>query len=331
MGEGNFELDYEMIEKARESVCRLIDNLICVDFDEIESYDFPIGEPFSLEIIYENVPFYFIVKFSPSNRNLICFGPGASNRDEKTSTGELKVPPFFTRWKWYKHFDESTVAFADPMLFLGDEMKLGWFIGEKDHWYLKTVSEIIRKLAKNRKIRKDNILFYGSSGGGFASVCLATLIKDSKLLVNNAQFFVMNYYPRLVNLALDATVASFEGLTRDEVIEKISFRIDVTELFKRQKYSPYITYYVNVKSEFDMTNQAIPLVSKYYVLDEFNGLDVNYYSQDSKAPHNPLPSDKSIELIKSYAKENLYNGNADEDKSHGDDNGKVRELFRKLF
>lgn len=75
MGEGNFELDYEMIEKARESVCRLIDNLICVDFDEIESYDFPIGEPFSLEIIYENVPFYFIVKFSPSNRNLICFGP----------------------------------------------------------------------------------------------------------------------------------------------------------------------------------------------------------------------------------------------------------------
>ena len=80
-----------------------------------------------------------------------------------------------------------------------------------------------------------------------------------------------------------------------------------------------------------MTNQAIPLVSKYYVLDEFNGLDVNYYSQDSKAPHNPLPSDKSIELIKSYAKENLYNGNSDEDKSHGDDNGKVRGLFRKLF
>ena len=84
-----------------------------------------------------------------------------------------------------------------------------------------------------------------------------------------------------------------------------------------------------------MTNQAIPLVSKYYGLDEFNGLDVNYYSQDSKAPHNPLPSDKSIELIKSYAKENLYNDDSDEksddNKSHGDDNGKVRRLFKKLF
>lgn len=333
-----YELNDEVIDNARMSIKRLVDNLICLEMDEIESFNFPADEPFALEIMHRDRLFYFIIKFSTQNKNFICFAPGANNRDQKTSSGDLKIPPFFTRWKWHQHFDESTIAFADPMLFLGDEMKLGWFIGEKDHWYLETLSKIIEKLAVNQKVTNDNILFYGSSGGGFVSVCLATLIRDSKLLVNNAQFFVMNYYPRLVNLALDAIVPSFDGLTKDEVIDEIRYRIDTTELFKRQKYSPHITYYVNVKSQFDMTNQAMPLVLRYYEMDEFNGLDVSYYCQDSKAPHNPLPSDTSIDLIKDYAKKNLYNGNGksqilqkkEEDKNMKKE-GKVKGIFKKLF
>lgn len=307
MLEDNFELNDEIIDAARKSITRLVENLICISIDEIETYRFPMDELFGIEIIHDNALFYLIVKFSKENKNFICFAPGASDRDKKTSSGELKVPPFFTRWKWHKYFDESTIAFADPMLFLNDEIKLGWFIGVEDHWYLETLSEIMKKLAINQNVKNDNILFYGSSGGGYVSVCLATLIQNSKVLVNNAQFFVLNYYPRLVNMALKATFNSFEGLNQAEIIHKILYRLDATELFKKEGYAPHITYYVNVKSENDIINQTMPLVSSYYNQNEFNGLDVVYYSQDSKKPHNPLPNEVSINIIRDFAKKNLYN------------------------
>ena len=315
-----YELNDETIANARKSIHRLMDKLISLEIDEIETYDFPVNEAFGLEVICDNTPFYLIIKFSKSNKNLICFAPGASERHEKTSEGDLKIPPFFSRWKWHKYFDESTITFADPMLFLGDEMKLGWLIGTKDHWHLETVSRIIEKLAINQNVSSDNILFYGSSGGGFVSLCLAALIRNSKVLVNNAQFFVLNYHPRLVNLALDATVPSFEGLSKEQVIEKIRYRLDVPELYKKQNYAPYITYYVNVKSEFDMTTQAMPLVSKYYEMDVFNGLDIIYYSKASKTPHNPLPNNISINIIKSFAKKNLYNSTSKSSKELFEDN-----------
>ena len=85
-------------------------------------------------------------------------------------------------------------------------------IGVKNQWYLETLSKIIRKLAKNQNVIEDNILFFGSSGGGFISLCLATLIKNSKVLVNNLQFLLLNYYRSLLNKAIDSVAPTFEVL-----------------------------------------------------------------------------------------------------------------------
>lgn len=312
MTQNDFEIDENIINNARASINKLVKNLICLEMDEIESYEFPTDELFALEVMHKGALFYFIIKFAKDNRNFICFAPGASDRDKTTSSGELKVPPFFSRWKWHKYFDESTIAFADPMLFLNDEIKLGWFIGVENHWYLETLSEIIKKLAVNQNVTNDNILFFGSSGGGYVSVCLATLLKDSKVLVNNAQFFILNYYPRLVDMAFKANFKSFNSLSQAEIINKIIYRLDTLELFKKEQYAPHITYYVNVKSENDIINQTMPLVSSYYNHEYFNGLNLVYYSQDAKKPHNPLPNEISINIIKSYVKNNLYNAEKDQ-------------------
>ena len=311
MAKDDFELNEDTVSNARESINKLVKNLICLELDEIESYEFPTDKLFALEVTHRNALFYFIIKFSGDNKNFICFPPGASDRDKTTSSGELKVPPFFSRWKWHKYFDESTIALADPMLFLNDEIKLGWFIGVEDHWYLETASEIIKKLAVNQNVANENILFFGSSGGGYVSVCFATLIKNSKVVVNNAQFFILNYYPRLVNMAFKANFMSFNGLSQVEIINRIMYRLDTLELFRREKYAPHITYYVNVKSENDIINQTIPLLSSYYDHEYFNGLNLIYYGQDAKKPHNPLPNEITINIIKEYAKKNLYNAKKD--------------------
>lgn len=302
------ELDEDTIVSARKSIHKLVDNLIELKLDEIESYQFPLDQPFGLEIKHKGALFYLILKLASDNKNLICFVPGAFRRDRVNSKGELIEPPHFSRATWYKYFDESVITCADPMIFLDDEIKVGWMIGEKDHWYLETLSVIIQKIAKNQNVINDNIMFYGSSGGGFVSICLATLIKNSKVAVNNAQFSLEKYWKNTFHKAIDVVAPTFEGMTRDEIIKKISYRLNIIELFERENYAPYLTYYANVKSEKDITVHSISLIQDHYKQNQFQGLNIIYYSEDSKpTPHHPINRQASLKIIELYAKNNLYN------------------------
>ena len=132
---------------------KLVNDIIRLDINEIENYKFPLNEPFGLEIKYEGIRFCFIINFSSKNKNLICCGSGAHARDSRTSKGILIKPPFFDRWSWYKYFDESFIAYSDPMFFYDDEITLGWFVGEKNHWYIEIIAKIIEKIMINQKIR----------------------------------------------------------------------------------------------------------------------------------------------------------------------------------
>lgn len=307
MVNGKFELTDEIINKARASISKLADNLIKLKMEDIESYEFPLDEKFALEIIHEDAPFYLIIKFASTNKNIICMAPGAFRRDKVTSDGKPIDPPHFHRWRWPELFDESVIVFADPMIFWDENISIGWMIGDANQWYIETLSEIIKKLAKNQNVINDNILFFGSSGGGFISVCLATLIKHSKVLVNNSQFSILNYKQHLVKRALDLITPTFNGLTQDEVIEKIKYRIDTPELFKRENYAPYITYYVNVKSEIDIQDHSIPLIQDHFNQEQFRGLDVIFYSEDKEIPHHPFKAGLMMKVIDLFAKNNLYN------------------------
>lgn len=433
----------------------LVDTIIQLDINEIEYYNFPLNELLGIEIEYSGIKFEFIAHFT-DNPNLLCFGSGASSRSEKTSEGKLIKPPFFRRWSWYKYFDENFIAYADPMFHLDEEIRLGWYVGDRNTWYLEIISLIIKKIAKNRDIANNNILFYGSSGGGFSSVQLGALIQDSKVLVNNSQFNVLNYYSWAVVDLLEVLRKSFLemddelkivwydvgtsdnhrsdyynrgltvsyesdgtilentsstthdyifncdidrdmiiecditpltsggilrfyinggdcyigsylptlnkkyhvqfkcenntiklfvdgadtgyvrkmnsiilirfmltnksikfsnlkishiGISDDEIINAIKFRLDCNELFKKEKYVPSITYYVNVNSKVDLNNHCLPfleeLLKNPYFKHDFN---INFYHDHNG--HNPLDNDISIGLIKKFVKSNLYQDNS---------------------
>ena len=299
MGNDNFILTDEIISNARETMGKLVDNIISLKIEDIETYEFPQGQLFGLEIINDNALFYLFIRFSHDNKNFICMNPNLFDR-------ECKNPPYFARWSWYKYFNESFIATADPMVFRNDKMKGGMMIGVKNQWYAETLSCIISKLAKNQNVIEDNILFFGSSAGGFISLCLATLIKNSKVLINNSQFNLKNYNKYVMNMIFDAIAPTFEGLSNEEIMRKYGYRFNFTELIERENYAPYITYYVNVKSKSDK-NQSIPFIQEYYDQKEFNGLNIIFYSEEKEKPHTPLPNDISIEFIRLFAKNNLYN------------------------
>lgn len=309
MAETKFKLTEEIIATGRKSMSKLVDTLIQVDMDDLETYEFPQDQPFGLEVIYKEALFYLIIRFSPTNKNFICFSPGAFRRDRVSSDGEIIDPPHFSRWSWFRFFDETVITSADPTIFMNDEVKVGWMIGNREQWYLETLSQIIVKLAKNQNVINDNILFFGSSGGGFVSICLATLIRNSKVLVNNSQFSLKNYHQDLVSIPVEMAVPTFDGLTKEEVMEKIKYRMDIIELFKKENYAPHITYYANVQSRNDIVNHSLPLIEDIYHIEPFDGLTIIYYNEVKKkiSPHQPLPSRLTIELIQYFAKNNLYN------------------------
>ena len=213
----------------------MVDTVIKLKLDEIEMYDFPLDEVFGLEVNHDNVRYCFIIKLASNNKNLLCFGPGAFLRNQKTSDGKLITPPFFTRWKWHMYFKESFISYADPIFLYDEKIKVGWFVGTKDTWYLEVVSEIIKKIAINQQIKNSNMLFYSSSAGGFTSIELGTLIKGSKVIVDNTQFNVLHYRKVHVDTLFELLQKEFPDMTRPEIEEHLKCRLDTIELFKKRK------------------------------------------------------------------------------------------------
>ena len=286
----------------------LVSNVVRLEFDEVESYVFPLDEAFGLEVMYEGIKFCFIINLSSTNKNLICCGSGAQQRNRKSSKGIPISPPFFDRWSWFKYFEESFIVYSDPIFFYDDKIRLGWYVGDKNQWYLETISNIIKMIAINQGIHFSDILCYGSSGGGFASICLGTLIKESHVLVNNAQFNIMNYYKSFTEDLLRVLQNEFQGASQSEILNGIDFRLNTIDLFKKENYVPPIDYYINMKSDADLTRHCLPFIEDIKELGCFNDeLTVHFYNEEKDKPHLPLPINDSVELIKTFAKQYLYN------------------------
>lgn len=267
---------------------------------ELEQFKFPLDELFSLQVNYNNVKYEFIIRFSSSNKNLICFGSGAYDRKKLS-------PPIYNRHYWQSEFEESVLYYNDPTLYIVPEsplkwnnsyLPLGWGVGKGNEWYLLVIADIIHILAKRNDITPENMLFFGSSGGGFTSIVLSTLIKNSAALVNNPQIFCRNLEDHFENIR----ITCFDNLDSETMLSRYGHRIDVIETFKYENYVPYITYIVNLNSEVDILDQFIPFINKLASLDEFNDqLKVLFYRNEDG--HNGvIDKEKTIKLIKDHFK-----------------------------
>lgn len=280
----------------------LVNRIIKLNIDEIKTYNFPLYELIGIQVFYDNIKFEFIAHFT-TNPNLICFGTGASPRNSKTSDGQPITPPFFHRWSWYGSFDENFITYSDPIYYRDDEIRLGWYVGDKNNWHLASIAKIILMVSQNLQISKNNILFYGSSGGGFSSVLLGTLIRDSKVLINNAQFDVMKYDKNGVDKVFEILHYSFKDYSDEEIYNEIKYRLTCIELFKKVKYVPEITCYTNIDSRTDIYNQCLPFIDELLKLPFFKN-KFNIYLYRDENGHHPMDTIKTKNIIKNFSNEN---------------------------
>lgn len=243
----------------------LVDKIIEISISELSSYKFPKNELFGLRIIENNVKYEFLLKLKLNNDKLICFGgKGGVDREKR----EL---PDFPRFSWHNSFQESVIYYADPTFYINKEIKTGWYMGTEDIWYLKVIAEIILKIVENVGIYNKNILFYGTSVGGFSSIMLATLFKKSTALVGNPQILISNHYNKPYD---NIKKYCFDNKDEDIIMGRYSYRFNVFDLFKKEGYVPHVIYLVNAQSKRDLYKQCIPFVRELGKLKTFNDNDI---------------------------------------------------------
>ncbi|WP_078418086.1 glycosyltransferase [Bacillus cereus] len=276
-----------------ERVIKLLEQYkkINISYEELWQLDFQTTEPFILKVDWDKVTYEFLIRIKPNASNTIVFGSGAGGFQEQPIG-----PPIFHRHSWMDEFEDTVIYYNDPTLYLG-KLSLGWGQGELDRFYLQDIANILEIVFTKLKIDSKNVLFYGSSGGGFMSLILAGFVKGSTAFINNPQTNLLKWIPVPINLVFDL---SYPGLSREEVEEKFGERINVVKFFNHIKYVPNIYFLQNFACEFDVQNHLLPFISELEQLDkdtEINQIVIDLYF-DKKAGHAAVGKYETIEYIK---------------------------------
>lgn len=212
---------------------------------------------------------------------------GSKTRDDKL--------PLFKRWSWYKYIDAYTLSIADPMLLLDEKTFLGWYYGTKEHCYMNDLVELVRNVAEIKGICHDKIVFYGSSGGGYAALYCACELKGSTAIVINPQ----------IKLAIYKKNAEYfkKHLGIDLNAEDIFMRTDLGEKIVESDQSKFLLI-ENCQSEEDMLQLSYlcaKIGTKYkYGLSLLSSHILCWcYDADGLIPHN-CQENKTIFFIIQY-------------------------------
>jgi len=171
---------------------------------------------------------------------------------------EKMHPPVFQRWSWARRFAGHCIYFSDPTLHLGTNFGLSWYCGTSAIDPMPVIAELALDIAARLGIARSNLLAYGSSGGGFAALRLATLVPELSVVAINPQTDVTRYRPRLVQAYLDSCIG---GISPEEALQRFPRRFSIVNnagLLRDTR----ILYYQNRKDHFHIKHHMRPFARK---------------------------------------------------------------------
>lgn len=185
--------------------------------------------------------------------------------------------PIFKRWSYYRFIDSIVLNIADPMFYEHENLVLGWYYGKKDISYLEYISEIIKKIQNLFGIDNENLFFFGSSGGGYASLQLSMYFKGTNHIAINPQISISKYhYEKFFTKETGIDLHENDSFRRNETEQIIIERVN-------QKLNKYLIVQ-NSKDEHDCTRHLFPLLNKLNIdslhlgLNSFESITIWLYS-----------------------------------------------------
>ncbi|MBS4204785.1 heparinase II/III family protein [Lederbergia citrea] len=284
--------------KEKKSIINLYDNKK-VAYEDIEKLKMNFEDPAILSVEKNKVNYDFLIKTNKNSPFLVVLGSGAYNAKEYN-------PPIFQRHSWAEQLQTNVIFYNDPTLYLG-EINLGWGQGTKQDFYLESIADMVKQFAIKMNINNSNILFYGSSAGGFMSLILGGILKGSSVLVNNPQTIVPNYYKSYVQAMYEA---SYPNINNQQINNNYKERLDITAFYKSIGYMPNIYYLQNAACLHDMENHFNPFLNKVseFLKQEKSGQFISHLYWDEQSQHNPVGKEDTLSYIKK-ASELFLNNN----------------------
>lgn len=273
---------------------QLVNKIINIDYDELTTFCFPMDEKFGLSVMLNNVKYEFLIQFKYNNDKIVCLGSGNKADDDPHDNSR----PYFHRNSW--SFDASTIWYNDPTRYLSQELPGAWGVGKEDNYYLRNIGKIIVKLANRIKLNEKNLLFYGSSMGGFTSIQLATMFKGSTALADIPQLFFQNH------IRFDQVCKyAFPNMSKEEIMKKYRYRFDVLNMMVKEEYIPNAIIVLDC-SERDINTQYIDFIKGINQLpdikDKTNSIKIVLNNINS---HNPINKKESQQLVNEISSKNL--------------------------
>ncbi len=189
-------------------------------------------------------------------------------------TGEDSSLPMFGRWTYYKFMDGSILNISDPMYRIYDKLKLGWYYGNKETNLQKILADFVLNIAGIIGVKQSNIIFFGSSGGGYASIACASYIPDAKSIAINPQIILQEYgYSREYTEVTGIRLSGKDKWHRNNLIY----------FLQKRKHNRYLLF-VNLRCKSDMQQvknicSALDIKVKYG-LNIFDNLIIWLYDAD---------------------------------------------------
>ena len=114
-------------------------------------------------------PNHFFSYFKKESTKLVVMLQGAIDRTK------IQLP-IFQRWSWAEDIEASVLILNDPTLF-GNDLRLGWWQGEEEQYAIPSAGEFIKLVIDKLGYSVKDLLFFGSSAGGFSALMMAGHLK----------------------------------------------------------------------------------------------------------------------------------------------------------
>lgn len=165
------------------------------------------------------------------------------------------VLPIFPGANVTSSLDVARVSLSDPSLYLSPTLPLAWFAGSQVQPDLQDVTtRLIEKLLKSTGAKR--LIFFGSSGGGFASLIQAVSFPGSVAVVANAQTDVLRYHEDHVRNYLSTAWDN----DRVRFVENVEF--SAIEAFRKTGNRPKIVYMQNSTDTFHVNGHLRPFIGQ---------------------------------------------------------------------
>lgn len=182
----------------------------------------------------------------------------------------IEEVPVYSGWGMSKELDCNVLFVSDPTIWYSAECSLAWYAGNEHQPNLTfELNRIIQKFCGDTRT-----ILFGASGGGFASLVQASLMKGSTAVVSNPQTNIEKYpyYPEYLELAW----------SRDFFGKQIPAITDVTDIYK-SPVDVSIYYLQNEGDESHVEEHLEPFREKCHPNNDLNVV-FNYSGEGHVGP-----------------------------------------------